>query len=129
MPRVRDCVKCDQQRASNKALRVKIMSRPKEPFLKGQPYDREEAYRAGDPSSIAAAAILYDDQIWTGARHCDIMVTLLQYDRYEPVTQHMQGFLTDNGIFVSRADARNIAIRAGQLDADHKGVLMSELLW
>lgn len=40
-----------------------------------------------------------------------------------------QGFLTSHNRFLGRYDAKQLAINAGQLSPNHKGILFSEDLW
>lgn len=83
---------------------------------------------------IKAAAILFDGKIYEGKRHYAIGLELIKSGaccRPFPGGD-AQGFVTDCGRFVSREEAMDIAIRAGQVK-DGKTVnprrLFSEDLW
>lgn len=40
-----------------------------------------------------------------------------------------QGFVTSTGLFLSREEAKKLAIKNSQISKDHKGPLYSEDLW
>lgn len=88
-----------------------------------------------EPTKIVAAAILKDGKIWTGKRHSDIIYQKVVKDiKTEPgvmpkVYQKDQGFLADNGMFLTREQAAVVAIKAGQLPEDFSKSLLSEYLW
>jgi len=96
---------------------------------------RNEAYtppEGTEPTMIVAAAILHDGQIWTGSRHSDLIYQAVRdnpdMDPFR-VSQDEQGFLTDDGRFVSRTAAKVIAVKAGQISPDDDRALLSEHLW
>ena len=77
---------------------------------------------------INCAAIERDGVIWSGKNHAEIIKQIIKEGKtVGPITQQQQGFLTDEGDFVSRRKAYNIARKANQLK-HHKGIrlLMSE---
>jgi len=80
---------------------------------------------------IKAAAILYKGKIYEGRRHCEIGLKMLAdgaCGRPYPGGK-AQGFVTDAGEFVGRADALTIAIAAGQVvkgKTHHPNHLFSE---
>lgn len=79
---------------------------------------------------VIAAAIKHRDIIYTGSRHAEIIRYMTQDLKVaERVVSEQQGFLLENGKFVSRDIARVHACRAGQIDVDHTRTLMSEDLW
>lgn len=79
---------------------------------------------------ISSAAILFNNKIYTGISHCEIgckMVRDKVCERYP--SGDAQGFITDDGKFVSRWQALRIAIRAGQVEMGktvNKNELFSE---
>ena len=99
------------------------------------PTKRNEEYvtpKGTKPTKVVAAAILHDGRIWTGARHSDLIYKAVRdnpdIDPFR-ITQDEQGFLTDDGRFVSRAAAKAIAWKAGQIREDDDRALLSEHLW
>ena len=58
---------------------------------------------------IVAAAVKIGDMVWTGERHAPIT---RESDSY--VSQSQQGFITDGGAFLSRAEAEAHARECGQ---------------
>jgi hypothetical protein len=74
---------------------------------------------------IECSAIKYSNAIFLGKRHCDCFrVAATKNQRYSKMRE-VQGFLTSRDRFVDRAEARLIAIRAGQLlPRASKGVIL-----
>lgn len=90
-----------------------------------------------DNEMIEAVAIQYSDgRIETldrPNRHHHI-IKKVYYETGEKCTSHLciQGFITNTGRFVSRAEARLIAIDSGQVNPEdtlHRVELFSEDLW
>lgn len=82
---------------------------------------------------IIAAAIKWKGVIFTGDHHGNIMQYLvkigqLKDKKNDKVTDDMQGFINELGYFLSREDARVIAIADKQVKRNH-GTLYSEDLW
>lgn len=79
---------------------------------------------------IDCAAITQPDgRVWTGKRHHHCIATIIQATGVKPVTGQ-QGFVTTSGRFVSREEARDIAIAAGQVTTTlHRTQLFSEDLY
>ena len=79
---------------------------------------------------IRAAAIFLDGKIYTGFRHHKIIHQIYEDSGIRPVTGK-QGFVTDTGLFVDRAEAARIAIAAGQITETkyHFTDLFSEEMW
>ena len=101
-----------------------------DPGLRAAPYARPltiDPY----PEAIIAAAVLRDGKVWTGRRHCFIISKVYQdTGSMQSVRLEEQGFLTDTGLFVTRAQAVGIAYASGQLPEGFKGgELTSEDLW
>ena len=70
-----------------------------------------------------------DGKVWTGKRHQHCIATIVQATGVKPVTGE-QGFVTMSGRFVSREEARDIAIAAGQVASTvHRTQLFSEDLY
>ena len=57
--------------------------------------------RENPPTQLVAAAVLYDCRIWTGRRHFTLIHQVVEDTKHKPVTQEMQGFICDNGLFVN----------------------------
>ncbi|MER2533773.1 MAG: hypothetical protein ABTQ31_01250 [Rhizobiaceae bacterium] len=79
---------------------------------------------------IVAAAVQLDGLVVSQpppARH-NSLLTVIHRVTGQLVTSDQQGFLTSAGRFVSRHDAREIAIAAKQVDSDCM-LLTSEQLW
>jgi len=90
-----------------------------------------------DNETIEAVAIMYSDgrieTLQKPNRHHNI-IKKVYTETGEKCTSHLciQGFLTNTGRFVSRAEARIIAIDSGQISPEntlHKVELFSEDLW
>ncbi len=84
---------------------------------------------------IKAAAILVNNsRLLTGTRHALIIKDDIQYRQLMGLTNKqnysLQGFVLNDGSFVSRERARNIARQNGQLPIDWQShTLFSEDLW
>lgn len=81
---------------------------------------------------IEAAAVRVGKNVYTGRRHGAAIHAAISAGEEAPITSKMQGFVLDTGEFVSRHEARNIAIRCGQIfhRKDRNGKpLISEELW
>lgn len=100
---------------------------PEQYMLKNEPYIRPES---PDPKSIVCAAILYDSHIWTGERHAKIFMDVANGRKDLVIDQEEKGFLTNDFLFVTRKQARFIAIENGQLEERyHDKTLLSDYLW
>ncbi len=73
---------------------------------------------------IKEAAIFYNGNIYTGKRHCDIIHNIV-LETYTSPIKGIQGFVTEDGIFVTREQAARIAYEAGQIK-QKKSELYSE---
>jgi hypothetical protein len=80
------------------------------------------------PTRLVWSAVLQDGKIWTGKRH-GLIIPIVFGDTGKRVNQDQQGFLTDDGWFVSRKAGEQIAWESGQIPKDFKGTLLSEDLW
>ena len=82
---------------------------------------------------IVAAAIKYNDKIYTGTRHAFIIREIRE--KFPNVKFYIngkqQGFVDDKGNFLSRSEAAQVAIKSGQITklrwSDTE--LFSEELW
>ncbi len=63
---------------------------------------------------IKKAAIFKDGKVWTGRRHSDIIHKMIQGGEPTPI-KGRRGFVTNNGHFVDRIEAFEIAIECGQI--------------
>lgn len=84
-------------------------------------------------SNIIAAAIKYNGIIFTGDRHGNILQYMNKIGQLKgkpsgQITYEMQGFINASGAFLSREDARIIAIAEKRVERNH-GTLYSEDLW
>jgi hypothetical protein len=65
---------------------------------------------------IKEAAVKHEGQIFTGRRHGEAILKAVQATDVTPVYTVNQGFMTECGKFVDRAEAARIAYLAGQID-------------
>lgn len=83
--------------------------------------------------TIEKAAIIYQGKVYTGWRHDRIGLKMVA-DRVCPIPYpggKAQGFVTNEGEFVSRGEALRIAMEAGQtiVKSGHPSHLFSEEIW
>jgi len=76
---------------------------------------------------ISEAAILKNGRIYKGKRHHNIIARIVNKTGIKPAGGK-QGFVTDNGRFVSREEAAKIAFASGQIK-EQKERLFSEDLY
>lgn len=81
----------------------------------------------GENMKIVKAAVKVGDKIYECRRHAEGIAAAIR-DGASRVNQDEQGFITDEGTFVSRWKAARIAFKAGQTK-EIKNPLMSEHLW
>lgn len=81
--------------------------------------------------TIAKAAILYEGKVYTGWRHFQIGQEMIRAGvcRAPFPSGKAQGFVTNEGRFVSRQEARRIAKKAGHGNFMRPTMLFSEDLW
>ena len=77
---------------------------------------------------VIAAAVRQAGRVWIGKRHPEIMARMREAG-CKRVTQRQQGFVLEDGSFVSRDVARDHARESGQVDEGFSKVLTSEDLW
>jgi hypothetical protein len=79
---------------------------------------------------IKEAAVMHDGKVWTGRRHGDVIKRIIETcgRQVGPITQAQQGFVTECGAFLSRAEAAKVAFDAGQVPELYP-ILMSEDLY
>jgi hypothetical protein len=87
-------------------------------------------------TKLVCAAISINGVIFAGVRHYDMAMhsqigLIADFQKWKSLYTEKQGFLDDKGNFHTRAEARQIAIDAGQiLDTSKLGTtLFSENLW
>ncbi len=78
---------------------------------------------------IVASAIYHKDVIFTGFRHNDIIHYLVKLGYPTPIPNHEQGFVTDAGDFLYRPEAKEHALKCGQITSTISNVMTSEDLW
>ena len=81
---------------------------------------------------IERAAVRVRDRVYVGRRHGEAIHEAAKAGEELPITQKMQGFVLDTGEFVTRIEARPIAIRCGQIFFHKSKIgkpLISEELW
>lgn len=77
---------------------------------------------------IVDAAIKYSDgEVATGKRHYQI-IFLKSIEGRSSIGAE-QGFVDSKGNFLTREEAKEVALRAGQIKKSHKGLLFSEDVW
>jgi hypothetical protein len=98
----------------------------------GRPSPRQRYLGGIRVTTIEKAAIQHNGRVYTGRRHCLIGQQMLREGacRRPYPGGDAQGFITSDGRFVGRLEARQIALKAGQgrLPAN-KDELFSEDLW
>lgn len=78
---------------------------------------------------VEYAAIKYPDgEIMTARRHYKIIALQAQFG-IKTQGDCVQGFTDTAGNFLTRDEAKKVAIEAGQIPADFEGTLYSEDLW
>ncbi len=75
---------------------------------------------------IKEAAIVFENKIWTGPSHSEIIRIIVLATKGKLVRGEMQGFVADNGGFFDRVDAGKIALAAGQVKKLRGQMLYSE---
>lgn len=79
---------------------------------------------------LVQSAIKYDDGvIITGRRHGDCIRVAANLGRYTRMETSTQGFVDNTEQFYTRKEAKELALKNGQISKDHKGELYSEDLW
>lgn len=79
---------------------------------------------------IIASAILWEDKIYTGKRHCNIISDMVTKHGIKPPIKGKQGFIDENGNFLDRKTAAKIAIETKQIEKlNWPPLLYSEDLW
>ncbi len=87
-------------------------------------HDKYEA-EARRTRRIKEAAIKTDVKIWKGKSHASIIADIVAATGVKPVTGE-QGFMTEDGNFVSRTEAAEIALASGQVKSLRTTELFSE---
>lgn len=82
------------------------------------------------PRIKAAAVILKDGRIFTGKHHGDCIKKALENNAPIPITQKQQGFIDEDGNFLTRIEAGEVAFKSGQIKNNPKGnTICSERIW
>jgi hypothetical protein len=77
---------------------------------------------------IVESAIKYPNgNVETARRHHQIIYLQAQLGNRSVGAE--QGFIDSEGNFLTRAEAKEVALKSGQINEDHQGVLYSEDLW
>ena len=69
---------------------------------------------------IKSAAIMKDGILWMGKRH-DLIIAAIVEATGKKVGSRGQGFVTDDGRFVSREEAKRIAVACNQIKRKRSG--------
>ena len=81
---------------------------------------------------LIAAAVKHRGVVFTGVRHGHIIKDLVDLglisEAERPLSADCQGFIDENGNYYQRKDARQVALKAGQIEPGHSTVY-SEDLW
>jgi len=64
---------------------------------------------------IVSAAIKQNERVFSGRRHADVIRIMVEEYDVKPPVRGVQGFLTDNGEFLTRIEAGNHAIECNQI--------------
>lgn len=79
---------------------------------------------------LVNSAIKYNDgRTEVGRRHSDIIALMAKLGVYTNSSTSVQGFVDNTGKFYTRIEARNLAVKNGQLPPDFEGEAYSEDLW
>lgn len=68
-----------------------------------------------DKMKIKKSAIWFNGKVYTGHRHHDIIRSMVEEHGIKPPASGHQGFVTEDGHFVSREAGARIAYEAGQI--------------
>jgi hypothetical protein len=74
---------------------------------------------------ITQAAVLFNGKVYVGKRHADAIRACATDNPDCYISGKDQGFITDDGRFVSRAEAAQIAFECGQI-SKKVSILLSE---
>ena len=92
--------------------------------------DREQRLNHERPAGpIIRAAVRIGDRVFTAWRHHQAIQEAVKAGATKHVDQDAQGFVTQNGRFLSRAQAKAYALYTGQVTELPEGPLLSEYLW
>lgn len=81
---------------------------------------------------IVAAAVKYKNVIYTGVRHWEIFNDLRRLGHSGPFFEscgYIQGFITNNNIFMNREEAKQDVLKCNQYCKSYSSILTSEDLW
>jgi hypothetical protein len=80
---------------------------------------------------VIKSAILYNNRVYAGKRHGDIIPVIINETGVNCVNGEQQGFITSSGRFVNRREAAKIALESGQIRKlrFHEDELFSEDLY
>lgn len=78
---------------------------------------------------LVKAAVRVGDKLYLGWRHADIMRELKEHNIVEHVFAEDQGFVTENGRFLMRPQAKSWAFYVEQIEDTEGPILTSEDLW
>lgn len=79
---------------------------------------------------IISSAIKYPNgSVITGRRHGDVIATAAQLGLSSRGPECIQGFIDNTNKFYTREEAKELAVKNGQVPKSHKGELYSEDLW
>lgn len=69
--------------------------------------------------------------VFCGWRHANVIYQIVSMagKRMHEIGEYEDGFLTSDNRFVGREEAKQIAIKAGQVKPDFRGTIFSEDLW
>jgi len=70
---------------------------------------------------IVCAAVKIEERIYRGLRHCDAFKAAIKAGEIAPITLESEGFIDDQGIFLSRREAWDHAVKCGQIKPAENG--------
>lgn len=76
---------------------------------------------------IKCAAIQQDGKIYEGWAHFRIIIDMVEVQGIKPPITGLQGFVTEDGEFVTREEAAKIAFEAGQVRRQHSKLFSEDL--
>jgi hypothetical protein len=79
---------------------------------------------------LVDAAIKYSDgEVLVASRHWQIITLRSNSTGERTLGDAVQGFVDNSGEFYTREEAKELAVKNGQISSDHDGDLYSEDLW
>lgn len=86
--------------------------------------------RGNNMNILVDAAIKYPDgEVLVASRHWQVIAMRYYNTGLSTTGDAVQGFVDNSGNFYNRVEAKELALKNGQIGEDHIGELYSEDLW